>query len=267
MIALPSLLAGVERRCHRLRGEHGGSLVTYDGSDHLRTVRYRLRLDIGKARQALNDRIIDALLHIRAGLADAADRDIDQARMALAQLIDAKAEALHGAGPEILHHDVRLRDQPGENLTAGRAFDVNRQRTLAAVRRDEQRGELAVLVDRGTAAPGDVAADRLDLQNVGALIRQKHGRERTRHHAGQIEDTNTAKRTGHGILPEFSSVEGPTTNLLSSRSPGSACLARPQFPILRRFWNGLAGLFDNRFLDIAELVLAEEHFLSNEESR
>ena len=53
--------------------------------------------------------------------------------MALAQLIDAETEALHGAGPEILHQDVRLRDQLGENLTAGRALDVDRQRALAAV--------------------------------------------------------------------------------------------------------------------------------------
>src|SRR5438132_2261718 len=130
MIALPGLLAGVERRCHRLRGEHGGRLVAYDGADHLRTVGYRLRLDIGKARQRLNDRIIDALLHIRAGLADAADRDIDQARMTLAQLFYAETEALHGAGPKILHQDVRLRDQLGENLSAGCALDVDRQRTL-----------------------------------------------------------------------------------------------------------------------------------------
>src|SRR5438552_12605926 len=126
MIALPGLLADVKRRCHRLRGEHGGGLVAYDRAYHLRTVRYRLRLDIGKARQRLNDRIIDALLHIRAGLADAADRDIDQARMALAQLIDAKAEALHSTGPEILHQDVRLRDELGEDLSAGRALDVDR---------------------------------------------------------------------------------------------------------------------------------------------
>src|SRR5215212_11641940 len=118
MIALPSLLAGVERRCHRLCGEHGGGLVAYDRADHLRTVGYWLRLDIGKARQRLNDRIIDALLHIRAGLADAADRDIDQARMALAQLVDAETEALHGAGPEILHQHIRLRDQLGEDLSA-----------------------------------------------------------------------------------------------------------------------------------------------------
>ena len=121
--------------------------------------------------------------------------------MALAQLVDAEAEALHGAGPEILHQDVRLRDQLGEHLAAGRALDVDRQRTLAAVRRDEQRGELAVLVDGGAAAAGDIAADRLDLQNVGALIRQKHGRERARHHAGQIEDANAAEWARHGHSP------------------------------------------------------------------
>src|SRR5881227_2795802 len=114
MIALPSLLAGVERRCHRLRGEHGGSLVAYDSSYHLRTVRYRLRLDIGKARQRLNDRIIDALLHVGSGVANAADRDIDQAWVTLAQFIDAETKALHGAGSKILHQHIGLRDQPGE---------------------------------------------------------------------------------------------------------------------------------------------------------
>ena len=121
--------------------------------------------------------------------------------MALAQLIDAETEALHGAGPEVLYQHVSLCDQPGEHLTASRALDVDRQRTLAAVRRDEQRGEFAVLVNGGPAAAGDVAADRLDFQHVGALVRQKHGRERPRHDASQIEDTNTAKRARHGLSP------------------------------------------------------------------
>ena len=114
-----------------------------------------------------------------------------------AQLFYAESEALHGAGPEVLHQHISLRDQPGEHLAPSRAFDVDRQRTLAAVRRDEERGKLAVLVDRGTAAAGDIAADRLDLQDVGALIRQKHGRERARHNASQIEDTNAAEWAGH----------------------------------------------------------------------
>src|SRR5437870_11210585 len=116
MIALPVLLSDGECCYHRLRGKYSDWLVAYDSSYHLRAVRYRLRLDVGKARQRLNDRIIDALLHIRASLAYAADRDIDQAWVALAQLIDAETKALHGTGPEILHQDIRLRDQLGENL-------------------------------------------------------------------------------------------------------------------------------------------------------
>ena len=52
---------------------------------------------------------------------------------------------------------------------------------------------------------------------------------------------------------------------MQARDIGLLC--RPQFPILGRFRNRLAGLLDDRLLDVAELVLAEEHFLSNEESR
>src|SRR2546423_828181 len=87
--------AASRRSSHRLRGEHGGGLVAYDRADHLRTVGDRLRLDIGEAGQALDDRIVDALLHVRAGIADAADRDVDQARMPLAQLFYAESEPLH----------------------------------------------------------------------------------------------------------------------------------------------------------------------------
>jgi hypothetical protein len=33
------------------------------------------------------------------------------------------------------------------------------------------------------------------------------------------------------------------------------------------FWQCAAGLLDDRFLDVAELILAEEHFLADEEGR
>ena len=78
---------------------------------------------------------------------------------------------------------------------------------LPRLRGDEQRRELAGLVDRGTAAAGDVAADRLDLQDVGALVGEKHRRERARHHAGQIDDANTGKWSRHRefLFPESAS--------------------------------------------------------------
>ena len=43
--------------------------------------------------------------------------------------------------------------------------------------------------------------------------------------------------------------------------------ARLQVLALGRLRNGLADLLDDRLLHIAELVLAEEHLISNEESR
>src|SRR5260221_7500886 len=101
---------------------------------------------------------------------------MEEARVELAQLVEAEAEPLHGAGAEILHQHVGLRDQLGKDYAADRALDVNRERTLAAIGRDEQRGELAALVDGGAAAASDVATDRLDLEHVGALVCQKHGR-------------------------------------------------------------------------------------------
>ena len=190
VIALAGPLAGIQRRRHRLRGEDRGGLVADDRADHLWPVGHRMRLDVSKAGQSLDDRIIDPLLDVRSGVADAADRYIDQARMALAQLVSAEAEPLHGARPEILHQHVGLRDQPGQHLAAGVALDVDRQRALATIRRDEQRGELAALVDAGAAAPGDIAADRFDLEHVRALVGEEHRRERSGNHAGQIQYTD-----------------------------------------------------------------------------
>jgi hypothetical protein len=46
---------------------------------------------------------------------------------------------------------------------------------------------IAGLVDGGAAAAGDVTADRLDLEHVGALVGEEHGGERSRHHPGQIQ--------------------------------------------------------------------------------
>ncbi len=121
--------------------------------------------------------------------------------MAPAQFIGPEAEPLHGARPEVLHQHVGLRHQLGQNLAADVALDVDRQRALATVRGDEQRRELTGLVDRGAAAARDVAADRLDLEHVGALVGEEHRRERSRHHAGQIQHADVFKWARHRILP------------------------------------------------------------------
>ncbi len=122
--------------------------------------------------------------------------------MALAQLREAQAKPLHGAGAEILHQHVRLPDQLGQHLAPDVGLDVDGKRTLAAVGRDEQGGKISRLVDGLAAAPGDVAAERLDLEHIGALVRQEHGGQRPGHHARQINDLHAAEWSRHRRSPE-----------------------------------------------------------------
>jgi hypothetical protein len=49
--------------------------------------------------------------------------------------------------------------------------------------------------DRLPAAPSDITAQRLDLDDLGALIGEKHRRQRPRDHAGQIEHSDSRQRT------------------------------------------------------------------------
>ena len=78
-----------------------------------------------------------------------------------------------------------------------RLLEVDRDRPLAAIGRDEQGGELAGRVDRLAAAPRDVAAERLDLDHVGALVGQEHRGEGAGHHAGEVDHLNTGQGTCH----------------------------------------------------------------------
>src|SRR5260370_39973601 len=115
----------------------------------------------------------------------ATDRNVDGAGMRLALYVGANSGPFRGAGAEVLHQDITLSDELGHHRAPGLALDVDRQRTLAAVRGDKQCRELAGLVNDRAAATGNVTADRLDLEHIGALVRQKHRRVPTRNKAGQ----------------------------------------------------------------------------------
>jgi hypothetical protein len=57
------------------------------------------------------------------------------------------------------------------------------------------------------AAAGDITAERLDLDHIGALIGEKHRRQWPRDYARQIEHIDSRQWTRHvratlGLLPE-----------------------------------------------------------------
>ena len=201
VLADAGLFPRVQCRRHRLRREHRRGLVGHDGPDHLRASRLGLGLDVGEAREALDDRVVDALLGVGSAVAGAADRDVDQARIERAHGRLAEAQPVHHLRPEILHQHVGAGDQLAQDLDALGLLEVDRQRALAAVGRYEQGGELAGRIDRLAAAARDVAARRLDLDHVGALVGQEHRGKRPRHHAGEVDDPHPRQRTCHAPPP------------------------------------------------------------------
>ncbi len=67
---------------------------------------------------------------VRAGLAITGAAGIDQPRVPLAQRLMSEAQPVHGAGREILDHDIGAIHQPQENLLPLRILEVERQAEL-----------------------------------------------------------------------------------------------------------------------------------------
>ncbi len=67
-----------------------------------------------KSARGLRDRVEGGTIAIRPGRAEARDRTIDQARIDLAQTLDADVQTFADAGPEILDEDVGVGDEAVE---------------------------------------------------------------------------------------------------------------------------------------------------------
>ncbi|KAG1076491.1 hypothetical protein G6F40_017344 [Rhizopus arrhizus] len=119
---------------------------------------------------------------------------MDQLGKGLAQGIETQAPLLQRAGLEVLDQHVGIGQQVAQQLLAGRLRQVQRHAFLVAVHADE--------VGRGVAqegrapAPGFIAAGRLDLQDVGAVVGQDLRAIGTAQHAGQVDHLATGKRAG-----------------------------------------------------------------------
>src|SRR6266849_4320998 len=129
-------------------------------------------------------------------IAEAADRGIDDASVALAQGLVGEPQAFHHPGAIILDHDLRGFDQLEKNGAALRPLEVERDRGLVAVDALEIAGEGAQLVARmeRTDLPRAVAFERLDLDHFGALVGEHHGAERPGQHLGEVDDAQALER-------------------------------------------------------------------------
>ena len=142
-------------------------------------------VDRHQAGEALHHRVGNRSVGIGAGLAESADRNVDDARVVRPDLIVAEAEFRRDARPAGLDDDVGIRRQAAGDGFAFRRFQVERQVLLAEIGDDRQRRMVA---DGPADAAHPIAVRRFDLDHFRAVLGEHHGAVRGRVALTDLED-------------------------------------------------------------------------------
>ena len=124
----------------------------------------------------------------------------DQMRMFLAQLFRAETLLLQLPVAEVLQEHVGGFEQAVHGLAVFRLGEIEHDAALAAIEQREERGTHAA------EAAGLVARGRLDLDHLGAELREDHAAGRTHHHMSHLDDPYALQRqsgSGHSCLLHF----------------------------------------------------------------
>jgi hypothetical protein len=130
--------------------------------------------------------IVSGGLRQRSALSPACHAAVDQFRIARQAGIRPEAEAFHDSGPHALDQCVGTVDQAQHGIDRPRIFQVQRQRTLAAI----EDGVLAH-VERIAG----FAAGPLDHDDVGPHVGQQHAAEGPRPDAGDFDDADSVENS------------------------------------------------------------------------
>ncbi len=145
-----------------------------------------------EAGEGLEDGVHRGAAGERAGLAEARDGEVEDAGFAPRDRVVTEAEAPEDAGAEAFEQHVGALDQSPQHVLAALGFQIQRDRALAEVGRDRVGGVGAVA--RGDGAAPVAIAGRLDLDDVGAVLRHQHPAVRTRHALREVDDLQPGER-------------------------------------------------------------------------
>jgi len=176
-----------------------------DGDAHLLRRAPRFAGERHHAAHRLDQRVVAGAGRVGAGLPEAGDRAVDQARVFPAQLLPPQPILGERADLEVLHQHVAALEQPQHQRLRLGLGDIQRERLLVAVYADEIGALLRVRHEGRREATGIVARFRpLDLDDLGAQVAQHLGAGGPGEDAGQVEDAQAlqgAGRGGHQISP------------------------------------------------------------------
>src|SRR5207245_2386320 len=127
----------------------------------------------------------------RAVRAERSDRAVDEPRVARPELGGAEAVAFRCSGPQALEEHVGLIDEAQHDLAPSLVAEVDRERALACVRREEHRA----LPFQKRRPPGArvVAGERLHLDDIGSERREQLRRRRPGEGGGDVDDAHAGE--------------------------------------------------------------------------
>jgi hypothetical protein len=211
-------LVGAQDGADDADGAHGGGHQVADAGAHLHR-----RVPVGAgdghdAAERLGHHVVGRPVGVGAfagaPVAEAADGGVDQLGEAFVQGLVAQAEAIHDTAAIVLDHRIGVLAQADHQRAPLRLLEIYGDRFLVAVDRGEvaaERAQLVVVV----IGPDDarvVAVDRLDLDDLRALVGQQHGAERPGQHLRKIDDADSvegAEDVTHGDAHALPDREPP----------------------------------------------------------
>ena len=160
-----------ERAEDAVRGIDAGDRVGERGAEEARPL--LVHDDAQETGQRLRDGVVARPLGVGTVSAEATDRAVDEPWVESAQPLDAGAEPLGRAGPEVLKVHISACDQLVEEFAIAGLLEVAAETALVAVVGLEMRRIKPTLV----AAVG-IAFGALDLDHVGSEVGKHHRRRR-----------------------------------------------------------------------------------------
>ena len=187
-LALAGAFPSEQREHDAGHAVHGRSGVVGDDIERNGRRPFGLTDQVEHAAESQIVQVVGRVVPVRSVLAKAAQRAVHQARVEFAERVVIAAQAPHHPGPKALDQHVMVFGQVLQDGLSGGFLEVEGDAFFVAV--GEIGGQLLGLIGgrRGARAGQLARRRRLDLEHLGAHVRQHHGAERPRSHPGQLQD-------------------------------------------------------------------------------
>ncbi|MPM79635.1 hypothetical protein SDC9_126674 [bioreactor metagenome] len=191
--ALARAFALEQRRQNGMRAHQAASLVGGDGGQ-VSCLAHLAIHQIGQAAHALDHIVIRGQTGIRPVLAKAVQPHIDQARKTRAQRVPVQAQLGQLLRAHAVHEHVCRGQQRLQRLLGFGLLEVEHHAFFAAVAA-KKHGRHALFQGRPGVARG-IARGRLDLDDLGAIVRQHLAGVGAKNHAGKVQHAH-ARQGAH----------------------------------------------------------------------